>query len=96
MINIWMSQTFTSSNWLKTSLKKRLQDQFLQTWNATMQNSDKYSTYRQFKTVSKCEQYLANAAACYNICKLRTMNLKLPKNNFFASFVLGFQFWWLF
>ena len=82
MGNIWASQSFPSITWLKTSLKTRLQDQFRQNWNEILQNGDKYSHYRQFKTELKFENYLSNISACTNICKLRTMNLKLPNNSF--------------
>ena len=82
MGNIWASQTFPSVDWLKNSLRSRLQDQFRQTWNETMHNNDKYSLYREFKTEFKFEHYLTNMGACTNICRLRTTNLKLPNNGF--------------
>ena len=81
MGNIWLTQTFQSTNFLKNNLKTRLQDQFRQTWHAKILASDKYANYRLFLTDFMFERYLTNTS-CINICKLRTTNLKLPNNNF--------------
>lgn len=82
MGNIWLTQTFPSTNFLKNNLRTRLQDQFRQTWQAKILASDNYANYRLFKTDFVAEKYLANSSSFINICRLRTTNLKLPNNNF--------------
>ena len=48
--NIWQTQNFKSTEWLKQSIKQTLLDQFLQDWNSSVRNSFKAFNYRIFKT----------------------------------------------
>ena len=54
---VWDTQTFISDVWLKACIKIRLQDQFQQTWQETVQNSSKALNYRIFKETFIFENY---------------------------------------
>ena len=42
--NIWQTQTFKSTEWLKQSIKQTLLDQFLQDWNSSVHNSQGFQS----------------------------------------------------
>ena len=73
--------------WLETKkflreLKQRLTDNFIQEWNATIRDKDRYFPYRNVKSIFEPEQYLsALEIYCFwvGLCQLRLG--VLPVNN---------------
>ena len=78
--NIWDTQNFNNKIWLKTVIKQRLIDQFLQNWNSTVHDSPKSTCYRIFKTDCKFENYfdILDVKDALTFCRFRTTNHKLP------------------
>ena len=77
---IWDTQNFINIDWLKTVIKQRLTDQFIQNWNSTVQNSSKAINYRIFKTQFEFEEYfnILDHKDAISFCRFRTTNNKLP------------------
>lgn len=77
--NIWTEQDFPCVSWLVKRVELSLQDQFRQTWSATVHASSKCILYKHFKLNLELEKYLLDVPAIYRkyICKLRTTNHKL-------------------
>ena len=78
--NIFDFQGNINYLWLKTSLKRRILDQFIQCWKAEIFESSKGLSYRIFKTEWKFEEYLdlLEKKDRMTFCKFRTTNHKLP------------------
>ena len=87
--NIWyeapivLSQPHSSMsyvNWLKKSLRLRLNDIFKQEWYNNLQTNSQCSNYRIFKETLHFEQYLVtlNDKEKINMCKFRCRSTKLP------------------
>lgn len=77
---VWETQNFINKNWLKSIVKQRLIDQFLQDWYSLVQNSPKSTNYRIFKTELKFEEYfnILDIKNAIVLCRFRTTNHKLP------------------
>ncbi len=82
MRNIWTTQMVPNTMWLKHSFKLRAQDQYKQKCLALIQESEKCTLYRSFKTEHRYESYLNNSKIMFLICRFRTGNNKLPVNMF--------------
>ena len=80
MGNVWIHQTSIQHNTIKLQVKQTLQDQYLQHWHATLQESHKGRNYSIFKTTISLEPYLINLnrADYLNLIKFRTGNHRLP------------------
>ena len=78
--NIWHGQKYINPDFLKVTIKQRLQDQYIQTLFSDINNSSRVEYYSKFKTDFKLENYLfpMNAVHRNYICKLRTSNKKIP------------------
>ena len=57
--NVWITQSFANQKWLKITVKKRLEDQFIQAWTSINFSANSSINYRIFKTEFKFENYLA-------------------------------------
>lgn len=77
--NIWYNQAFPSIEWLSEALKTRLQDQFKQEWNGSVQTMPKCATYKLFKGDWGQPKYLLILPRQLRIplSKFRTSNHKL-------------------
>ena len=76
----FMNQNVGNINHFKATVKKRLQDQYQQDWNGTVDNSSKCLVYRMYKAEYCFEDYL-DILPCNlgkALCKFRTMNHSLP------------------
>ena len=80
MSNIWDTQTFINSNWLCSSVKLKLKDQFVQTWHSLIENSSKAINDRIFKETFEFEKYfqILDFKKATGFCRFRTTNHKLP------------------
>ena len=69
-----------SVKWLQAHVTRSLQDQFVQNWQAEVQQKDICILYKSFKTDFKFENYLINLTKQQSlaICKFRTSNHRLP------------------
>jgi disulfide oxidoreductase YuzD len=78
--NIWHGQKYINPDFLKVTIKQRLQDQYIQTLFSDINNSSRVEYYSKFKTDFKLENYLfpMNAVHRNYICKLRTRNKEIP------------------
>jgi hypothetical protein len=78
--DIWETELFDNVDYLKCVIKQRLEDQFLQNWNSSVQNSPKSINYKTFQTKCKYEEYLNILEIKYAIllCRFRTTNNKFP------------------
>ena len=67
-------------NWLKKSLRLRLNDIFKQEWYNNVQTNGQSSNYRIFKETLHFERYLVtlNDKEKINMCKFRCRSTKLP------------------
>ena len=79
---VWQFQHFMKfdKNWLNTTVKNILNDQFKQAWNSDLENSPKAFSYRIFKTEHCFETYLdqLNERDRITLIRFRTTNHKLP------------------
>ena len=58
---VWTSQCLgINANWLKCAIELCYQDQFQQHWHSIIDNSNKCSIYRMFKSKFQFESYLNN------------------------------------
>jgi hypothetical protein len=53
--NIWHGQKFIIPDFLKITIKQRLQDQYIQKWFSDINNSSRGEYYSKFKTEFKLE-----------------------------------------
>lgn len=60
MSYIWISQDPQNSKWLANTVLQKCQDQYKQSWFASLNESSKCINYRIFKTEHKFESYLIN------------------------------------
>ena len=58
MSNIWLYQHPQNSSWLSKTVLLKLQEQYKQSWSASINESPKCLHYRLFKTEHKFENYL--------------------------------------
>ena len=80
---VWQQQAdiyLFNREWIKLTLKRVLQDMFIQEWNVQVTNSPKCSEYATYKMELTLEPYLIkNSKEIYRyIVKLRTSNHNLP------------------
>lgn len=77
---IWLNNNVNNINWLCNEVKKRLQFQFIQKYNADIQESPKYINYRIFKKDFFIEKYMLELQPKFYIplAKFRTTNNRLP------------------
>ena len=78
---IWYNQEeFININWLKCTITKIMQDQYISEWSAKILESEKCFMYKVIKTSFAFEQYLITCPPnlVKNIIKIRTCNHNLP------------------
>ena len=79
--NVWQTQPFTNTLWLKNTVKLKLSDQYKQEWMEQMMNSEKAQLYYLFKHSLDLDYYLVSQLSTYYktcITKYRTTNHRLP------------------
>ena len=77
--DVWLSQTGCIP-WFKRNVKKRLADQFIQSWFSTVESSNACVNYRIFKNKFELETYLLILPRKHaiNFTKFRLANTQLP------------------
>jgi hypothetical protein len=72
--------TISPASHFKSDEKKRLQDQFVQSWQAEINENELYYNYRMFKQNFEFEKYLLSLPENMSLAviKFRTLNHKLP------------------
>jgi hypothetical protein len=97
--NIWNSQQHITINFLKTTVKQRLHDQFIQKWFSDIDNASKGEFYSHFKKEFILEPQILRLKRGFRtaICQLRTCNTKfqietdrwqrVPKKKGFVNYV---------
>ena len=77
---IWNDQIPMSKELLKTILKQKLVDQFIQHWFSQINNASRGEFYGIFKNEFNLEPYIVRLQPSDRIymCKFRCSNLKLP------------------
>ena len=85
--NIWDSQKYINPDFLKVTIKQRLQDQYIQKWFSDINTSSRGEYYSKFKTEFKLENFLFRLNAVHRkyICKLRTSNKTIPVERVFLG-----------
>ena len=80
LLYVWNSRNFTSSHFLKTSIKRILIDQFYQTWTATQTDSSKAKYYKIYKEKPFMDPYLLELPINLRIwlTRFKTSNHGLP------------------
>jgi hypothetical protein len=78
--NIWNSKNNINITFLKTTVKQRLQVQFIQKWFSDIDNASRGEFYSHLKKEFILEPYLLRLKRGFRtvICKLRTCNIKFP------------------
>jgi hypothetical protein len=73
-------QNLISITFVKTTVKKIIQNQYIQQWKADIMLSEKCSMYKCYKQNFSCEKYLALLPdkLRYFVTKFRICNTKLP------------------
>ena len=78
--NVWTSQNEVNSKWFAKAFKQKLKDQYIQTWNALVNQSSSGKNYQIFKdtfTRNKYFTFLSNKN-CRLLTALRTRNHHFP------------------
>ena len=77
---IWVSQSFRSVNWLKSTVFNKLKTNFIERWSNEIQNMSSCDLYVQFKTTFKFERYLTQLPQFSRaaFCRFRLNNTRLP------------------
>ena len=77
---IWVSQSFRSVNWLKSTVFNKLKSNFIERWSNEIQNMSSCDLYVQFKTTFKFERYLTQLPRFSRaaFCRFRLNNTRLP------------------
>jgi len=77
---IWDNDILVNPEWIAASVKQKLRDLYLLEWRQLVNNSSKCYLYRVFKNDIILERYLLilNWNLRKHLCKLRTVNHKLP------------------
>ena len=63
--HIWDGQKYLDPEFLKVTIKQRLQDQYIQKWFSDINNSSRGEYYSKFKTEFKLENYLLRLNAVH-------------------------------
>ena len=76
---VWLTQSFHNTLWLKKVVQQTLKDQFIQKWRQVVQTSSKCVLYQSYKDNFEFESYLCMSPPQYRIAlsKLRMSNHKL-------------------
>ena len=84
MSNIWLTQSFPSKEWLKSSIKQKLYDTGIQAWHESINEKAYCDSYVKFKTTFNFENYLTILPQKLLIyfCKFRVRNIKVPNNTY--------------
>ena len=79
--NIWQSQHFSSVDWLKSVVGKKLKENFIRKWKQELNNMTSCDVYVNFKLNFKLEDYLVHLPIALRraLCNLRTNNSRIPK-----------------
>ena len=80
---VWLQQRVGDENKFLCELKQRLRDNFIQEWNATIPDKDRYFPYRNVKPIFEPEKYLsALEIYCFRVglCQLRLDVLPINNN----------------
>ena len=77
---LWLLQGPSEMASVSLIIKKRLNDQYIQDWLSTVNNSPKCVFYRTYKHTFELEQYLCMLSPYLRtiVCRFRTANHKLP------------------
>ena len=78
----WLQQGVGDGKKFVCELKQRLADNFIQEWDATIRDKERYFPYRNVKSIFEQEQYLSALEICcfrVGLCQLRLG--VLPVNN---------------
>ena len=78
--NVWMAPNDFNANWIVQSLKQRLKDSYLQSWNARVEQCSSGVNYRLFKDSFKRNDYFTflSNRQCRILTRFRTRNHRLP------------------
>ena len=81
LLNIWQSHQYQSVDWLKSTVEKKLKDNFMRKWRLELGNMTSCDVYVNFKLNFKLEDYLVHLPLLLRraVCALRTNNSRLPK-----------------
>ena len=80
---VWLQQGVGDEKKFLCELKQRLTDNFIQEWNATIRDKDRYFPYRNVRSIFEPEQYLsALEIYCFRVglCQLRLGVLPINNN----------------
>ena len=80
LAGVWISHQFRNPKHLATIVKRTLKDQYIQNWQAGLQNTTKTAIYKEIKQSWGFENYLLQLPESQRItlCKFRCGNHKLP------------------
>ena len=80
MSNLYHQHNNINVNWLKSTIKRRLIDQFTQEWQTHIYERSMYTTYGSYKNELRFEEYLKNQPSLVQkaIVKFRCSNHSLP------------------
>ena len=82
LINVWERQLEFPFNvkWVKSTVKQKLKDLFVNKWYCEMQKSNSCILYKEIKTVFCQEKYFSQLPQYLSICfcKFRRSNFQLP------------------
>ena len=77
---MWESQTVVKANWLFATLKRKLQDQYIQEWSILSNTASSGINYRLIRTNFECSRYfkLLPDNLSQKMSAFRTRNHRLP------------------
>ena len=77
---MWESQTVVNAKWLSATLKRKLQDQYIQEWSTLSNTASSSINYRLIKTNFECSRYfkLLPDNLSQKMIEFRTRNHRLP------------------
>jgi hypothetical protein len=79
---VWLFQGVGDINKFLRLFKQRLIDMFVQEWSATVHDSERYETYRSYKSVFATESYLSEIEPyCFRVALTQLRMGVLPINN---------------
>jgi hypothetical protein len=79
---VWLQQGVGNDKMFLRLFKERLIDMFIQEWSGTIRDSDRYYSYRSFKTLFEKEKYLlCEDDYCFRVALSQTRFGTLPLNN---------------
>ena len=77
---IWQSQDVINPRWLSLAIKQKLNDQYTQNWQSSVETSSSGKIYKLLKEEFKQSKYLRilSNGYCKSFIRFRTRNTKLP------------------